>query len=133
MSVFCMIRHPTRSTRTAPLFPHPPPVRSPRRRRHDPRTPARHHRPAMDDVQRRCEKGDGLDRRTSDLHARPSVESHRRGEPLFDPQARSEEHTYELQSLMRISYAVFCLKKKNIILLRTRKMQTRSKSTQCII
>src|SRR3546814_1731664 len=29
-------------------------------------------------------------------------------------QARSEEHTSELQSLMRISYAVFCLKKKNI-------------------
>src|SRR3546814_3890751 len=29
--------------------------------------------------------------------------------------ARSEEHTSELQSLMRISYAVFCLKKKNII------------------
>src|SRR3546814_3629892 len=28
---------------------------------------------------------------------------------------RSEEHTYELQSLMRIPYAVFCLKKKNII------------------
>src|SRR3546814_6734537 len=31
-----------------------------------------------------------------------------------DPaKARSEEHTSELQSLMRISYAVFCLKKKN--------------------
>src|SRR3546814_1928390 len=29
------------------------------------------------------------------------------------PLARSEEHTSELQSLMRISYAVFCLKKKN--------------------
>src|SRR3546814_7581975 len=29
------------------------------------------------------------------------------------PRARSEEHTSELQSLMRISYAVFCLKKKN--------------------
>src|SRR3546814_4677117 len=29
--------------------------------------------------------------------------------------ARSEEHTSELQSLMRISYAVFCLKKKNKI------------------
>src|SRR3546814_3220743 len=29
---------------------------------------------------------------------------------------RSEEHTSELQSLMRISYAVFCLKKKNILL-----------------
>src|SRR3546814_4338919 len=36
--------------------------------------------------------------------------------PLFDrrnpPLGRSEEHTSELQSLMRISYAVFCLKKK---------------------
>src|SRR3546814_7950062 len=31
----------------------------------------------------------------------------------FDPLLRSEEHTSELQSLMRISYAVFCLKKKN--------------------
>src|SRR3546814_5805992 len=30
----------------------------------------------------------------------------------FEQQARSEEHTSELQSLMRISYAVFCLKKK---------------------
>src|SRR3546814_9424812 len=29
-----------------------------------------------------------------------------------DPMTRSEEHTSELQSLMRISYAVFCLKKK---------------------
>src|SRR3546814_3475426 len=32
-------------------------------------------------------------------------------DPIF---GRSEEHTSELQSLMRISYAVFCLKKKNI-------------------
>src|SRR3546814_4591653 len=30
----------------------------------------------------------------------------------FFRQQRSEEHTYELQSLMRISYAIFCLKKK---------------------
>src|SRR3546814_3573217 len=30
-----------------------------------------------------------------------------------DQRVRSEEHTSELQSLMRISYAVFCLKKKN--------------------
>src|SRR3546814_3269055 len=36
------------------------------------------------------------------------------GSGLFDP-TRSEEHTSELQSLMRISYAVFCLKKKNNI------------------
>src|SRR3546814_2444556 len=33
---------------------------------------------------------------------------------------RSEEHTSELQSLMRISYAVFCLKKKNIYAILTR-------------
>src|SRR3546814_2349710 len=32
--------------------------------------------------------------------------------PLLDLVSRSEEHTSELQSLMRISYAVFCLKKK---------------------
>src|SRR3546814_2087811 len=32
--------------------------------------------------------------------------------PAFPPPRRSEEHTSELQSLMRISYAVFCLKKK---------------------
>src|SRR3546814_1981070 len=37
-----------------------------------------------------------------------------RMQPLFDETtaSRSEEHTSELQSLMRISYAVFCLKKK---------------------
>src|SRR3546814_10714176 len=34
------------------------------------------------------------------------------------PEERSEEHTSELQSLMRISYAGFCLKKKNIQQLR---------------
>src|SRR3546814_9846821 len=35
------------------------------------------------------------------------------GLPLQTAESRSEEHTSELQSLMRISYAVFCLKKKN--------------------
>src|SRR3546814_4056654 len=33
--------------------------------------------------------------------------------PIFARRSRSEEHTSELQSLMRISYAVFCLKKKS--------------------
>src|SRR3546814_4986515 len=37
------------------------------------------------------------------------------GRPVARHLDRSEEHTSELQSLMRISYAVFCLKKKNII------------------
>src|SRR3546814_1579672 len=36
-------------------------------------------------------------------------------QPSFTEEDRSEEHTSELQSLMRISYAVFCLKKKTII------------------
>src|SRR3546814_6603706 len=42
---------------------------------------------------------------------------------------RSEEHTSELQSLMRISYAVFCLKKKktNTILTNNRKQSTTQK------
>src|SRR3546814_7363908 len=34
--------------------------------------------------------------------------------PYFHNTSRSEEHTSELQSLMRISYAVFCLKKKKL-------------------
>src|SRR3546814_2558206 len=41
-------------------------------------------------------------------HARGEIA----GDSDPDAQARSEEHTSELQSLMRISYAVFCLKKK---------------------
>src|SRR3546814_939954 len=39
----------------------------------------------------------------------------------FGADMRSEEHTSELQSLMRISYAVFCLKKKNRIQQKTKK------------
>src|SRR3546814_3335466 len=35
--------------------------------------------------------------------------------PATDKRHRSEEHTSELQSLMRISYAVFCLKKNNLL------------------
>src|SRR3546814_4894117 len=42
------------------------------------------------------------------LHRRPAAGAGRQARILY----RSEEHTSELQSLMRISYAVFCLKKK---------------------
>src|SRR3546814_3188804 len=42
------------------------------------------------------------------------VDELRRVEGVGNVQVRSEEHTSELQSLMRISYAVFCLKKKRI-------------------
>src|SRR3546814_6778422 len=43
---------------------------------------------------------------------RKPAPSPRRGQGELTARARSEEHTSELQSLMRISYAVFCLKKK---------------------
>src|SRR3546814_13045006 len=48
--------------------------------------------------------------------------------PAAGPPWRSEEHTSELQSLMRISYAVFCLKKKK--LKKDIGEQTRSKNTK---
>src|SRR3546814_9451472 len=44
----------------------------------------------------------------------PALRRPRGAHPLRPEGLRSEEHTSELQSLMRISYAVFCLKKKNI-------------------
>src|SRR3546814_9657196 len=90
-----MIRRPPRSTRTDTLFPYTTLFRS---------------------------VADGVDARHAGLepvvHVDPAavVELH---PDILQPQpggvgpaARSEEHTSELQSLMRISYAVFCLKKK---------------------
>src|SRR3546814_4118968 len=44
---------------------------------------------------------------------RPRRGDRQRGAGDLRAEPRSEEHTSELQSLMRISYAVFCLKKKN--------------------
>src|SRR3546814_12121825 len=82
---FLMIRRPPRSTRTDTLFPYTTLFRSDHRRRSA---------AAGDDGRL------DIPRRP----AAPSVAVLRRH--------RSEEHTSELQSLMRISYAVFCLKKK---------------------
>src|SRR3546814_9167288 len=57
-------------------------------------------------------------RRRADPHScdRPRIDGADRAPawPEGDRDTRSEEHTSELQSLMRISYAVFCLKKKKI-------------------
>src|SRR3546814_3839254 len=84
---FLMIRRPPRSTRTDTLFPYTTLFRSPA-----------------------AESGHGR------LQRQP------RGQPTATQfllcavqRGRSEEHTSELQSLMRISYAVFCLKKKTTI------------------
>src|SRR3546814_4563490 len=57
---------------------------------------------------RTVKRGQGVSQQF--MFARNAVQSPRR---LAQGRKRSEEHTSELQSLMRISYAVFCLKKKN--------------------
>src|SRR3546814_7544255 len=112
-----MIRRPPRSTRTDTLFPYttlfrsyalvgPPAVRTiqaspPQDSRHDQHRlhPGRYCRPATGD-HARLDDPARTDRAGRDLGR-------------IVPVHRSEEHTSELQSLMRISYAVFCLKKKN--------------------
>src|SRR3546814_3303712 len=60
---------------------------------------------------RRGDRGGGMVLRREDVARRPAHFGAERGQRL-DQHRRSEEHTSELQSLMRISYAVFCLKKK---------------------
>src|SRR3546814_1227370 len=55
---------------------------------------------------------DGRSHGSIALHRRRRRRDHRRRR---DATLRSEEHTSELQSLMRISYAVFCLKKKKTL------------------
>src|SRR3546814_6414718 len=92
---FIMIRRPPRSTRTYTLFPYTTLFRSAR-------TFRRQHRRARF----RPAAGRGRDRSG---RKRPAAQIGAEG----SGQGRSEEHTSELQSLMRNSYAVFCLKKKN--------------------
>src|SRR3546814_4251634 len=87
-----MLRRPPRSTRTDPLFPYTTLFRS------HPRAPARC-RAAAERVARGA-SGKPASGPAAGLHQ------------LSGAELRSEEHTSELQSLMRISYAVFCLKKK---------------------
>src|SRR3546814_7118181 len=61
-------------------------------------------------------RGDNIAQRTEAMawYAGPTLIEHLEGVEVDADadRARSEEHTSELQSLMRISYAVFCLKKK---------------------
>src|SRR3546814_8940320 len=94
-----MIRRPPRSKRTDTLFPYTTLCRSARGRRR----PLEHRRHG------RSARAGALPARRRSCQRRPEPQ------PLVGQGAafaRSEEHTSELQSLMRISYAVFCLKKK---------------------
>src|SRR3546814_4472843 len=102
-----MIRRPPRSTRTDTLFPYTTLFRSGQARdaadlrTRRARVARRGSRAGAD----RNAKGDGSRHWP---RARVSCRMVRRAPSTV----RSEEHTSELQSLMRISYAVFCLKKK---------------------
>src|SRR3546814_3451464 len=105
-----MIRPPPRSTRTDTLFPYTTLFRSTH-----PLVVGRNH------VPRRVRRRGVANHVLVGGHISPPLAA--RGEVarvelpvllrFLQPILRSEEHTSELQSLMRISYAVFCLKKKN--------------------
>src|SRR3546814_6445766 len=94
-----MIRRPPRSTRTDTLFPYTTLFRSV---------------PAPGDTGRHCRCAW---RSSPAERASTTADSGTSTNPAASARGiqRSEEHTSELQSLMRISYAVFCLKKKNTI------------------
>src|SRR3546814_4270970 len=107
-----MIRLPPRSTRTDTLFPYTTLFRSmqhgaagevgqrQQKEQH-------HQRPEYQLAdQFAAERGDEQDKAEQAPYAQVIAHRDRIG------RSRSEEHTSELQSLMRISYAVFCLKKK---------------------
>src|SRR3546814_3824319 len=109
-----MLRRPPRSTRTDPLLPYTTLFRSGRARR----GPAGHLDPA--ELPRRCRRADALRFAVGSFVSRRGVRLSSAARPpgagrcggASPAGIRSEEHTSELQSLMRISYAVFCLKKK---------------------
>src|SRR3546814_7382633 len=110
-----MIRRPPRSTRTDTLFPYTSLCRSPGK------SPQGYYGDAADDQARYCRSQECLRGRVADPHRTMSsgdrLDAPRGFEPRLTESERSEEHTSELQSLMRSSYAVFCLKKKNKIAL----------------
>src|SRR3546814_6395294 len=110
---FLMIRRPPRSTRTDTLFPYTTLFRSSGPHRGSGHTGGQHlQRP----LHRRPEDRSGNGGRVFQSEFRPVRNGHRRNDLRADDETaaedRSEEHTSELQSLMRISYAVFCLKKQ---------------------
>src|SRR3546814_3488598 len=118
---FFMILRPPRFTRTYTLFPYTTLFRSSR-----------------SDRCRRADRGDDRAARSHDRrrdHGRDAHGRHRLADLGRSPPAReraaqrSEEHTSELQSLMRISSAVFCLKKKQKIIT----ISTSSQSTSILI
>src|SRR3546814_8132008 len=123
-----MIRRPPSSTRTDPLFPYTTLFRSVAAHEDDVSCLDGDVGAGTDghpDV--RLGKGRGVVHAIAD-HRHPAPSglqlSHLGGLVAGEHLGRSEEHTSELQSLMRISYAVFCLKKKT----KTKRKTTQSKT-----
>src|SRR3546814_8990407 len=115
--VFLMIRRPPRATRTATLLPYTTLFRSlgallPFAALQQHAVPGRRHFLLLAPVEQELALG----------------MRHQIGHVAR--QQRSEEHTSELQSLMRISYAVFCLKKKKIYTTKSAKKQLITIQTQ---
>src|SRR3546814_3379837 len=111
-----MIRRPPRCTRTDPRFPYTTLFRSAgavaameAQRLNDPLSNKK--RAGEAGSSWGCRVGGSLKRSGAAEGREPAGRSPKRGRL----RERSEEHTSELQSLMRISYAVFCLKKKNTL------------------
>src|SRR3546814_1773354 len=109
---FLMIRRPPRSTRTDTLFPYTTLFRSVEADRAV--------QSVLDRAPIRVDRGQSC--RAPWLRHRRFGHRHA---ALLHFAARSEEHTSELQSLMRISYAVFCLKTKTIKTTLTNKASTK--------
>src|SRR3546814_1672630 len=108
-----MIRRPPRSTRTYTLFPYTTLFRSTLLSGRAVRPVARCRSRADWDKQLPSLRDRGADRfQRGGCRAVLPVPPDRRPARRVAHADRSEEHTSELQSLMRISYAVFCLKKK---------------------
>src|SRR3546814_3487280 len=111
-----MIRRPPRSTRTDTLFPYPTFFRSNERLLNTVAGMATRARlDGLERIDHVIASTDG--QRAFAVQGSTHDPAHRRSQVELEqvartPARRSEEHTSELQSLMRISYAVFCLKKK---------------------
>src|SRR3546814_3158461 len=101
-----MIRRPPRSTRTDTLFPYTTLFRS---RRHRRKKRPRPRRKTKRSLPRRLLRKNRLPKKRRLIPNKHEYAGGSEGRSYAAP--RSEEHTSELQSLMRISYAVFCLKK----------------------
>src|SRR3546814_18021858 len=116
---FLMIRRPPRSTRTDTLFPYTTLFRSRSKERQSPRGASNARHCAVFERNDSARGGSAVEEGIHPPSTGLSTASGDKQALALHPHRRSEEHTSELQSLMRTSYAVFCLKKTNKTILKT--------------